>query len=309
MIEENQHDVAIIGAGVAGVSAAIECFDIQLDTILFEGAKKVGGQIDEIPHTVRNVAVAGAGNDGMIDALARHAATLGPRLHLDQAVTQVDLDDGIVVAGVRFRARIVLLATGSTRRELDGVPDGAFGGGVTYLVERRLSEFARQSTAVFGGGDSAVLDALSLSEAGSPSVYLVHRSSRLTARRDIAQRLRSNARITELAGWTFEAFVGSDHLEGVDVSQLGTGARRRLDVGGAVLKLGRSPQVGLVSGKVELGRHGGIVVDASLRTTHQNAYAVGDVVEGAYERIASAAGQGSYVAHSILKDLESRSKS
>ena len=60
MRDEALHDVVVIGAGAAGVSAAIECFDIQLDVVVLEAASKVGGQIDQIPHTVRNVAT-GAG--------------------------------------------------------------------------------------------------------------------------------------------------------------------------------------------------------------------------------------------------------
>ena len=92
--------------------------------------------------------------------------------------------------------------------------------------------------AVIGGGDSAVLDALELAEAGSP-VTLVHRSPHLTARRDLVERVRSEGRITEMAGWTLDTLVGSDRLQGVEVSNRSTGEHRRLDVGGLVLKLGR----------------------------------------------------------------------
>ncbi len=81
---EALHDVVVIGAGAAGVSAAIECFDIQLDVVVLEARSKVGGQIDQIPHTVRNVAPAPDGNDALVDALARHASMLGDRLQLDQ---------------------------------------------------------------------------------------------------------------------------------------------------------------------------------------------------------------------------------
>jgi thioredoxin reductase len=78
--DEALHDLVVIGAGAAGVSAAIECFDIQLDLVVLEATSKVGGQIDQIPHTVRNVATALDGNDALVDALARHASILGDRL-------------------------------------------------------------------------------------------------------------------------------------------------------------------------------------------------------------------------------------
>ncbi len=176
---------------------------------------------------------------------------------------------------------------------------------MTYLVEPHLPRFAGLPMAVFGGGDSAALDALALAAAGSP-VTLVHRSPHLTARRDLVERVRSEGRITEMAGWTLDTLVGSDHLEGVDMSDRGTGEHRRLDVGGVVLKLGREQRVDLVRDQLDLGTHGGIVVDADLRTSHPRTFAAGDVVEGAYERIATAIGQGSLAARSILDYLESR---
>jgi thioredoxin reductase (NADPH) len=302
---EALHDVVVIGAGAAGVSAAIECFDIQLDVVLLETSSKVGGQIDQIPHAVRNVVLAPGANAALVSALASHASILGDRLHLDWPVTRLDLDDGLVTAGTyRYRARSVLVATGSRRRELEKMPEGSFGGDVTYLVESHMAQFVGRPMAVVGGGDSAALDALALAEAGSP-VTLLHRSLQLGARQDLVERVRSEERITEMAGWTADRFMGSDRLEGVEVSHRGTGERRRLDVGGIVLKLGRQPCTELVRDQLDLGVHGGIVVDAELRTSHPRAFAAGDVVEGAYERIATAIGQGSLAARSILNHLES----
>src|SRR5450755_2073424 len=137
---ESPHDLVVIGAGAAGVSAAIECFDIKLDVVLLEASSKVGGQIDQIPHAVRNVAPAPDGNDALVGALARHALILGDRLKLDQPVTALDLAAGLVEAGGhRYRARSLLVATGSRRRELENAPEGSFGGDVTYLVEPHVA--------------------------------------------------------------------------------------------------------------------------------------------------------------------------
>ncbi|MGB7052312.1 MAG: NAD(P)/FAD-dependent oxidoreductase [Acidimicrobiales bacterium] len=303
---DHRCDVVVIGAGAAGVSAAIECYDIQLDVVVLETAAEVGGQIDQIPHTVRNVAVANEGNEAVVDALARHAATLGDRLRLGEAVTRLDPADGFVEAGPhRYRARSLLVATGSRRRELEQAPDGSFGGNVTYLVEPHLAKFAGLPMAVFGGGDSAVLDALALAAEGS-AVTLVHRSPHLTARQDLVERVRSQSLITEMAGWDLDTLIGSDDLQGVEVLNGRTSERRRLDVKGVVLKLGREPCVDLVRGHLDLGAHGGIAVDADLRTSDPRTFAAGDVVEGAYARIATAIGQGSLAARSILGSLEPR---
>jgi thioredoxin reductase (NADPH) len=175
---------------------------------------------------------------------------------------------------------------------------------VTYLVEPHLARFAGLPMAVFGGGDSAALDALALASAGS-AVTLVHRSPHLTARPDLVDRVRSEGRITEMAGWALDTLVGREQLEGVEVTT-GAGERRRLDVDGVVLKLGREPRVDLVRHQLHLGAHHGIVVNGALCTSNPQAFAAGDVVEGAYQRIATAIGQGALVARSILEYLGSR---
>ena len=80
---EEQHDVVIVGAGVAGVSCALECFDIQLDTVVFEADERPGGQLAEIPHSVRNVAIGSPRTvPPLRDSLEESAAILGDRLRL-----------------------------------------------------------------------------------------------------------------------------------------------------------------------------------------------------------------------------------
>lgn len=297
------HDVIVVGAGPAGVSAAIECFDVELDVLVFEARPEVGGQVGQVPHAMRNVVTADEGNDAIIDALARHASTLDDRLRLGFPVHRVDVAAATVQAGAdRYRARSLLIATGSRRRELEVAPEGGFGGAVTYQLEPHLARFAGRDAVVVGGGDSAVLDALVLADTGS-SVALVHRNERLTARADLAERVRSSGRITDLGGWSLHGLVGASNLEAVDLSNPGTGERRRLDAGGIVLKLGREKCTELVRGQVDLGAHGGIAVDAAMRTSDAGTFAAGDVTDEAYERVATAVGQGSLAVRSILTFL------
>ena len=97
MPAEEEHDAVIIGAGPAGVSSALECHDIQLDTVVLEAADRPGGQLSEIHHSVRNVA-AGRFADGraLREALEESAAILGPRLRHGEHVTRVDAAGGFV---------------------------------------------------------------------------------------------------------------------------------------------------------------------------------------------------------------------
>src|SRR5258708_5010897 len=94
MPDEEHHDVVIVGAGAAGVSCALECFDIQLDTVVLETTDEPGGQLGEIPHSVRNVA-AGRFENGraLRQAMADAATILGNRLRVSHCVTVADLGE------------------------------------------------------------------------------------------------------------------------------------------------------------------------------------------------------------------------
>jgi hypothetical protein len=93
MTGEEQHDVVVVGGGVAGVNCALECFDIQLDTVLVEASAALGGQLPDILHSVRNVA-AGRFADGraLQQALLESAEILGDRVLLSHHVTKADLE-------------------------------------------------------------------------------------------------------------------------------------------------------------------------------------------------------------------------
>jgi len=177
MRDEEHHDLVVIGGGPAGVSCALECFDIQLDTVLFETHRVLGGQLVEIPHRVRNVA-AGEFENGraLQQELERSSAILADRVRVEQRVTRADLGDlSVEVDGRRITAKAILIATGTAKQQLPGALDGAFGGDVTYQIESGTGRFVGRDVVVIGGGDSATLDALALARGGS-SVLLVHRS-------------------------------------------------------------------------------------------------------------------------------------
>jgi thioredoxin reductase (NADPH) len=299
------HDVVVIGGGAAGISCALECFDIKLDTVLLEARPVVGGQLDEIHHTIRNVAT-GSFEDGpaLQAAMERTAAILGDRLLVGCQVDRADFEAGWVEAsGQRLRSRTFLIATGSKPERLSAAPDGAFEGDVTYEIESQPDQFAGRDVVVVGGGDSATLDALELAATAS-SVKLVHRADHLTARHDIAQRLRQDPRVEDYPGWEVESTAGNERLKEVVLVHRATGERRRVPAGGLVVKISRDPATAMFQGQLTLDRRGAIEVDASLQSSQPGVFAAGDVVAGSYWRVAAALGQGSLAARSILRHLE-----
>jgi thioredoxin reductase (NADPH) len=307
MATDEHHDVIVIGGGPAGVNAALECHDIHLDVVVLEAGTRLGGQLAEIPHSVRNLA-AGRFADGeaLQERLEESAALLGDRVRLAQPVTRVDVDDRWVEAGGRrLQGRALLVASGTRRQQLPAAADGAFGGDITYQIEGQPGRFDGRRVAVIGGGDSATLDALELAGSGS-SVMLVHRSEALTARQDIVDQVVADPRIERLSGWELEGVRGDDRLREIILVQTSTGDRRTVAVDGLVVKIARLPSTDLFPDSLELDRRGALVVDREQRTSHPGIFAAGDVVADAYPRVAAAMGQGSVAARSLLRYLQGR---
>ncbi len=301
---EERHRVVIVGGGIAGVSCALECVDVQLDTVLVESDARLGGQVTGIPHHVRNV-VTGVFDDEhpLPLAVERSAAILGDRVRRSCSVGGADLGARWVDAdGLRLTADALVIATGVGRRRLSAAPDGAFGGDVTYLLESDPERFVGRHVVVVGGGDSATLDALALARGGS-TVDLVHRSERLSSRPDVAAQLAGEHRITQFGGWEVERLEGKATLERVVLVRPSTGERRSIDAGGLVVKVGSAPRTELFADQLELDGTGAVKVDAALQTSIAGVFAAGDVVAGAYWRIAAAMGQGSLAARSIQRFL------
>jgi thioredoxin reductase (NADPH) len=117
--------------------------------------------------------------------------------------------------------------------------------------------------------------------------------------------VRAEPRIRDLAGWELDSLRGDDRLEAVVLRNV-SGERCVVRAGGLVVKIARVPRTALVRGQVDLDATGAIVVDDGLRTSTAGVFAAGDVVSGAYPRVATAIGDGVLAARSVLRFLEGR---
>ncbi|HEY9713758.1 MAG TPA: NAD(P)/FAD-dependent oxidoreductase, partial [Chroococcales cyanobacterium] len=310
-------DAVIIGGGPAGLSCALELHDSKVSNIVIERRNQLGGSLSEIKNTVRTF-TGGFFENGEELRLRLVALVEKMKLpHLLNAnVETVELEKGIVyAAGHQYIGRTIVLATGVRFRRLPAADAKPFKKDVYYYTEGRESEFDGKTIAVIGGGDSALMECLGLSEK-CKRIFLIHRNDRITARPDVIDAVEANSKVTLITNSILESINGNDEtddtnetagrLTSIAVSSVKTGALTQFDVDKLVVKVGYAPNTELFRGQVQMDKDGHIIVDQFGQTSLPNVLAIGDMTTPSYPRIAAATGQGSFAAARIRSILGAR---
>ena len=291
------HDLIIIGSGPAGYTAAIYAARASLRPLLFEGGFESGGALMNTTE-VENFPGFPEGIMGpeLMASMRAQAEKFGAELIADEA-TAVDLTGEIKVVrdsdDVAYRARAVILATGSGYRKL-GLPkeDVLSGRGVSWCATCDGAFFRDKAVAVVGGGDSAVEEATFLSRFAS-SVTLIHRRDELRASKIMAARAQRDPKISFAWNSVVTALNGDTTLTSVTLSDTVTGEARELPVDGLFIAIGHDPRSALFAGQVELDAEGYVVCqERSARTSLPGVFACGDLVDHTYRQAITAAGSG-----------------
>jgi thioredoxin reductase (NADPH) len=289
-------DVIIIGSGPAGYTAALYAARARLNPVVFEGSVTSGGalmnttDVENFPGFPDGI----LGPD-LMDAVRKQAERFGAELIADD-VTEVDLQASpkvIRVGGDSYRARTVIIATGSGYREL-GIPGEKrlSGHGVSWCATCDGFFFREQDIAVVGGGDSAMEEATFLTRFAR-SVTIIHRRDSLRASKIMQDRATSNPKIS--FAWDSEVaeVLGEDRVSGLRLRNLKTGEESTLAVTGIFVAIGHDPRSELFTGKLATDPEGYLLVEQpSTRTAIDGVFAAGDVVDRTYRQAVTAAGSG-----------------
>ncbi|HEX8560464.1 MAG TPA: FAD-dependent oxidoreductase [Pyrinomonadaceae bacterium] len=300
------HDVIIIGAGPAGLSAALWCDELGLDTLVIERAAEVGGQLLRVYNPVENYLGARA-RDGreLRDLFAAQAEGREFDLWTEAEIESVDLKAKRVRlrSGEELQSIALVIATGVRRRRL-GVPgEEEFAGrGVLESGTLERDTVAGEDVLVVGGGDAAAENALLLAEV-CPTVTLVHRGRSLGARAEFAERVRGDHRITVFAETTLRAILGRERVEAVELLRAGALKPLRMAVRGVLVRVGVEPNTELFAGQLHTDERGYVVVTGEQETSAAMVFAVGDVSNPLAPTISGAAGAGATAAKVIASRL------
>lgn len=300
------HDVIIIGAGPAGLSAAIWCDELGLDTLVLEGHSEVGGQLRRIHHPINNyLGIQTANGAELRDRFADQVASAEFDLWTDVEIERADLRAKSITlrSGEVLKAICVVIATG-VRRRLLGVPGEAelVGKGVAESGHRDREFLTGKDVCIVGGGDAAVENALMLAEV-CPTVTLVHRGAKLRARQEFAEKLKGNHCVTVFRNSVVRRIIGEEQVEGIEIQREGALKPLQMAVQGVLIRIGVQPNTEPFAGQISCDKQGYVIVDSQRETNLENVFAIGDVSDPIAPTIAGAVGDGASVAKVIAARL------
>ena len=293
------YDVAIVGGGPAGYTAALYATRAGLDTVLIEKLS-AGGQMTETAE-IDNYPGFPEGVDGFtLGANMQQGAVRFGCEVLQNEVLALSLTDSpkvIKTDAGELRAKTVILATGATHRHLGIENEQALvGRGVGYCATCDGMFFRGKTVGVVGGGNSAAADALYLSRI-CKKVYLIHRRDTLRATKIYHEPLMQAENVEFKWNSTVAELLAESKLTGVVIENVQSGAHETLALDGLFISIGQTPTTDLVKGQVTLDEAGYVVADETTKTSLEGVFAAGDVRAKPLRQIVTATADGAVAAH------------
>ncbi len=300
------YDTIIIGAGPAGMAAAIYTGRGMLNILLVEKMGS-GGQA-ALTDEIENYPGFPDGINGfdLSQKMEEQAKKFGAHYEYAGVETVQKNKDGLFEVKTdtkTIHARTVLIASGASPKRLNIQDEDKFiGRGISFCATCDGAFYKNKKVAVVGGGDSAVQEAIFLTKF-TDKVYIIHRRDKLRAAKVIQERAFKNNKIEILWDSTVDSYIGNNLIEGVRLNNVKTGEKTDLSVSGVFLFIGWFPNTGFIQ-DVEKDSNGFIKTDENMQTAIPGLFAAGDCRVKSFRQVVTAVGDGAIAADSIEKYLE-----
>jgi thioredoxin reductase (NADPH) len=300
MAEVIKSKVGIIGAGPAGLTAALYAGRAFLEPLVFVGPA-FGGQIATTTE-VENFPGFPDGLQGpeLTQKMREQAEKFGARM-IEETVTELNLQQRpfhLSTDSGEYEVETLIIATGATPRPLGVNGEQEYiGRGVSYCATCDGFFFRGKEIIVVGGGDSALQEGLFLTKFGK-RVRIVHRRDEFRAGATLQKYARENPKIELVTNSVIEAIQGSapatsgGKVESVQLKNVKTGATQKTDVEGIFIFVGHEPNSQLFAGQLEMDESGYVKVDARLHTSVPGVFAAGEIHDNWFKQAISSAGFG-----------------
>ena len=295
------YDVVIIGAGIAGLTAAIYVRRSNKTVLVLEG-QAYGGQIINTLQIENWPGDYGVSGVDLMQKIYKQATELGAEVEFEEVgvVEKVGEDFVIKTEDGEYRAGAVILAVGAEDKKLGIEREVELTGkGVSYCATCDGAFYKGKNVAVIGGGNTALYDAVYLADIAD-KVYVVHRRDEFRGDAVLVEKLKRKENVEFVLGYVPEQILGDDKVAGVKLTPSGrvdgVTSERILDVDGIFVAIGKKPATEKYAELVKLDENGYIVASEDCRTSCDGVYVAGDCRTKDIRQLVTAAADGAVAA-------------
>ena len=300
------YDIVIVGAGPAGLTAAIYARRADKSVLVLE-KETFGGQITFSPKVENYPGFIQMSGNEFAEKLIEQALNLGAEIELE-AVTEIK-DNGktktVVTEDNEYECKAVIIAAGSKHRQL-GLPNenDLIGEGISYCAVCDGAFYKDKTVAVIGGGNSALQEAVLLSET-SKKVYIVQNLAFVTGEKKLEEILKGRSNVEFIFSNVVKELIGETSLEGIIIEDTESGAITNLDVDGVFVCIGQAPENEPFSNLVSLNDYGYIDSGEDCLTQTEGIFTAGDCRSKLVRQITTATGDGAVSAVAACRYIDS----
>lgn len=298
--------VLVLGAGPAGLSAALYAARADLEPVVLTGMQ-LGGQA-ALTHTIENYPgfPEGVGGAQLGELFQKQAEHFGAKIEYDMAY-EVDLTQRpfkVVTDSGEYRAETLVLSTGANPTHLN-IPGETelTGRGVSYCATCDGWFFKDKRVVIVGGGDSALEEALFITRYAS-KVTVIHRRDEFRASQLLQKRAKEHPNMDFILDTVVTEVVGTDKVETLKLKNVKTGEESTLDTDGLFIFIGHIPNSQMFKGQLAMSDLGYVLVNDKMETSVQGVYAAGEIADPHFRQVITSAGMGAAAAIQATRFLE-----
>jgi len=298
--------VLVLGAGPAGLSAALYAARAELEPVVLTGMQ-LGGQA-ALTHVIENYPgfPEGVGGAQLGELFQKQAENFGAKVEFDMA-HEVDLSQRpykVTTDNSEYLADTLILTTGANPTHLN-VPGEVelTGRGVSYCATCDGWFFKDKKVVIVGGGDSALEEALFITRYAS-SATVIHRRDEFRASPVLQKRAREHPKMNFILDTVVTEVVGTDKVETLKLKNVKTGTESTFDTDGLFIFIGHVPNTQMFKGQLEMSDLGYVVVNDKMETNVEGVYAAGEIADPHFRQVITSAGMGAAAAIQATRFLE-----
>lgn len=295
------YDIIIIGAGPSGMSAALYALRANKKVLLLE-KECFGGQIINASNIENYPALSNVSGYDFATNLYNQIKSLGVILKYEEVLEVTDKKE-VITRKDTYKGKNIIIATGLKKRKLNlENEDKLLGSGISYCATCDGNFYKNKNVAVVGGGNTALEDALYLSNIAS-KVYLIHRRDKFRGEKKLISEVKEKNNIELILNSNITKIIGEDNLNSIEITDNRNNISR-LEIDGLFIAIGNIPDNNRFKNIIDLDENGYIIANTNLKTKTDNIYVAGDTRVKTLRQLVTATADGAIAATEITKEME-----